>query len=71
MSEADYTNSNYIKVLFIKSIDIMQYDSWTWPSTWGKEKKNEFLSESLEYATELELYEQCAIIRDVQKTIEY
>jgi hypothetical protein len=71
MSEADYTNSNYIEVLFIESIDIMQYDSWDWPSTWGKEKKNEFLSESLEYATELELYEQCAIIRDVQKTIEY
>ena len=67
----DHTNSNYIKVLFIESIDIMQYDSWEWPSTWGKEKKNEFLSESLEYATELELYEQCAIIRDVQKTIEY
>jgi len=36
-----------------------------------RKKKNEFLSESLEYATELELYEQCAIIRDVQKTIKY
>jgi hypothetical protein len=67
----DHTNSNYVKALFIESIDIMQYDSWTWPSTWGKEEKNEFLDESLKYATELELYEQCAIIRDVQKTIKY
>jgi len=67
----DHTNLNYTKSLFIESIDIMQYDSWTWPSTWDKKKKNEFLSESLEYATELELYEQCAIIRDVQKTIKY
>ena len=71
MSEADYRNSNYIKVLFIESIDIMQYDSWEWPSTWGKAEKNNFLDESLEYAEQLELYEQCAIIRDVQKTIEY
>lgn len=67
----DHTNSNYIKSLFIESIDIMQYDSWDWPSTWGNKKKNEFLSESLEYAEQLELYEQCAIIRDVQKTIKY
>jgi hypothetical protein len=49
----------------------MQYDSWEWPSTWGKAEKNNFLDESLEYAEQLELYEQCAIIRDVQKTIEY
>ncbi len=67
----NYTNINYVKALFIESIDIMQYDSWTWPSTWDKKKKNEFLDESLKYATELELYEQCAIIRDVQKTIKY
>ena len=39
------------------------------PASWDAERKEKFLDESLEYAIELELYEQCAIIRDVQETI--
>lgn len=71
MSEEEYADLNYIQTLFIRSINVMSHDSWTWPSTWGIEEKNNFLQESLEYAEKLELYEQCAIIRDVQETIKY
>ena len=73
MTKDKYTernmDPNYIKVLFIESINIMKTNTWKWPSTWGKKEKNNFLAESLEYAEHMEFYEQCAIIRDAQETI--
>ena len=60
---------NFVEQLFIRSINHMKTTDWQWPDNWDTARKNKFLEESLEYATELELYEQCAIIRDVQKTI--
>tara|TARA_Y100001972_G_C7590647_1_gene296080 strand:- start:266 stop:484 length:219 start_codon:yes stop_codon:yes gene_type:complete len=60
---------NFVEQLFIRSIDHMKTTDWQWPDNWDTARKNKFLTESLEYAEELELYEQCAIIRDVQKTI--
>lgn len=47
----------------------MKTTDWEWPERWDDTRKQKFLDESLEYAIELELYEQCSIIRDVQKTI--
>ena len=32
MSEEDYTGLNYIQTLFIRSINVMSHDSWTWPN---------------------------------------
>ena len=60
---------NFVEALFIRSIDHMKTTDWEWPSKWDNTRKQIFLDESLEYAEELELYEQCAIIRDVQETI--
>jgi len=60
---------NFFSKLFIRSIDHMATSEWEWPIGWSDDRKLKFLQESLEYATQLELYEQCAIIRDVQKTI--
>jgi len=60
---------NYVEQLFIQSINHMKTDNWEWPNRWDNTRKNKFLSESLQYAEELELYEQCAIIRDVQEEI--
>ena len=60
---------NFVEKLFIQSINHMKTDNWEWPAYWDAERKEKFLDESLEYAIELELYEQCAIIRDVQETI--
>jgi protein-arginine kinase activator protein McsA len=60
---------NFVEKLFIQSINHMKTDNWEWPDNWDSVRKEKFLDESLEYAVELELYEQCAIIRDVQKTI--
>ena len=60
---------NFVEQLFIRSIDHMKTTDWQWPDNWDTARKNKFLTESLEYAEELELYGQCAIIRDVQKTI--
>tara|TARA_R110000796_G_C14565460_1_gene435248 strand:- start:1390 stop:1602 length:213 start_codon:yes stop_codon:yes gene_type:complete len=69
MYTGSYKTMNYVEQLFIRSIDQMKTDNWEWPDRWDITRKNKFLSESLQYAEELELYEQCAIIRDVQETI--
>ena len=60
---------NFVEQLFIRSIDHMKTTDWKWPDTWDTARKNKFLTESLDYAEEQELYEQCAIIRDVQEKI--
>lgn len=63
-------NQNFIEQLFIDSINIMATNEWEWPELWDKNRRLRFLNESLRYATERELYEQCAIIRDVKESIE-
>lgn len=63
-------NKNFIDKLFVDSINIMKTTKWKWPDTWNTEKKIKFLIESLSYAEQNELYEQCAIIRDVKETIQ-
>lgn len=62
-------NQNFIEQLFIDSINIMATGDWEWPNTWDKQRRLRFLNESLHYATERELYEQCAIIRDVKEAV--
>ena len=61
---------NFINKLLISSINHMKTNSWEWPEHWDMERKRRFLNQCLEYAENNEFYEQCAIIRDVQKTIE-
>jgi hypothetical protein len=63
-------NQNFIERLFIDSINVMATGEWEWPEQWDKERRLRFLNESLRYATDRELYEQCAIIRDVKESIE-
>ena len=63
-------NKNFIEELFIDSINVMATGEWEWPEQWDKERRLGFLNESLRYATERELYEQCAIIRDVKESVE-
>ena len=69
MYTGSYKTMNYIEQLFIQSINHMKTDNWEWPNRWDNTRKNKFRSESLQYAEELELYEQCPIIRDVQEEI--
>ena len=47
----------------------MQTNKWEWPEAWDTTRKKNFLDQCLKYAEQNEFYEQCAIIRDVQKTI--
>ena len=63
-------NKNFIEELFIDSINVMATGDWEWPDRWDKQRRLQFLEESLRYATERELYEQCAIIRDVKESVE-
>jgi hypothetical protein len=63
-------NQNFIEQLFIDSINIMATGEWDWPDTWDKPRRMRFLNESLRYAEERELYEQCAIIRDVKEAVD-
>lgn len=60
---------NFINQLFIDSVNIMKTDEWEWPNAWTMDRKIKFLDESLSYAEKKEFYEQCAIIRDVKKSI--
>ena len=61
---------NFVEQLFIRSINFMKTNKWEWPSEWDTVRQTKFLDDSLSYAEEKELYEQCAIIRDVKKTIQ-
>ena len=63
-------NKNFIEELFIDSINVMSTGDWEWPDRWDKQRRLQFLEDSLRYATDRELYEQCAIIRDVKESVE-
>ena len=56
--------------LFIESINVMATRDWEWPDRWDMSRRLHFLDEALRYAMDRELYEQCAIIRDVKESIE-
>jgi hypothetical protein len=60
---------NFLNKLLITSINHMKTKSWEWPNTWDNLRKKRFLQQCLTYAEQNEFYEQCAIIRDVEKTI--
>jgi hypothetical protein len=62
-------DENFIDKLLIQSINLMKGDKWSWPDSWDDSRKKKFLQQCLTYAEENEFYEQCAIIRDVEKTI--
>jgi len=62
-------DENFIDKLLVQSINLMKGDKWSWPETWDDERKLRFLNQCLAYAERNEFYEQCAIIRDVEKTI--
>ena len=63
-------NQNFIERLFVDSINIMQTNKWEWPDHWNQERRLKFLNESLRYAEARELFEQCAIIRDVKESLQ-
>jgi hypothetical protein len=60
---------NFIDKLLITSINHMATETWEWPPAWDNPRKKRFLQQCLVYAEHNEYYEQCAIIRDVEKTI--
>jgi hypothetical protein len=62
-------NHNFIERLFIESINIMATDKWEWPDQWNHERRLKFLNESLRFAEDRELFEQCVIIRDVKESL--
>ena len=63
-------NQNFIEHLFIESINIMKTDKWQWPENWSIDRRIKFLDDAMKFAEGKELYEQCAIIRDVKETIQ-
>lgn len=63
-------DENYVNKLLIDSINAMSGSVYVWPADWNQSRKLKFLESCLDYAERNEFYEQCAIIRDVKKTIE-
>jgi hypothetical protein len=64
------TKENFIDKLFVTAINGLCSTKWDWPPGWDIERKRNFLKQCIEYAERQEWYEQCAIIRDVQKELE-
>jgi len=62
-------DANFIDKLFTNSINAMTTSDWKWPEDWDFLRKQRFLKACREYAEKKELYEQCAIIRDVEKEL--
>jgi hypothetical protein len=63
-------NENFIEKLFVTAINGLCTTDWQWPKDWTLERKRHFLNHCIEFAERKEWYEQCAIIRDVQKELE-
>ena len=61
---------NFIDKLLVASINHMKTNEWEWPESWDLTRKQRFLTQCREYAEQNELYEQCAIIRDVEKELD-
>ena len=61
---------NFVDKLLISSINHMKTNEWQWPEHWDLPRKRTFLQSCLTYAEQNELFEQCAIIRDVSKELE-
>jgi hypothetical protein len=62
-------NQNYIDRLFLTAIHGLCNVSWEWPQGWDTLRKQHFLQNCLKFAEQQEMYEECAIIRDVQKEL--
>jgi hypothetical protein len=61
---------NFIERLFVESINIMATDKWDWPDHWDTERRMKFINESLRFAEDRELFEQCVILRDVKESLQ-
>jgi len=62
-------DENFITEILIASINLLATNKYTWPTKWTDVDKQQFLQQCLEYTIKHELYEQSAILRDVEKTI--
>ncbi len=62
-------DENFLNRLLIQSINLMGTEEWSWPPEWDANRKLNFLKQCMMYAEKNEFYEQCAIIRDVEKTV--
>jgi hypothetical protein len=61
---------NFIERLFVESINVMATDKWDWPDHWDTERRMKFINESLRFAEDRELFEQCVILRDVKESLQ-
>ena len=61
---------NFIERLFVESINIMATDKWDWSDHWDTERRMKFINESLRFAEDRELFEQCVILRDVKESLQ-
>ena len=62
-------DANFIERLFVRSIDHMMTSEWQWPPELDYARRKSFLKHCIEYAEQREMYEQCAVIRDVEKEL--
>lgn len=61
---------NYIKDIFIETINKIGTPEWNFPHHWDRTRKLAFLENSLSYAIQNEYYEQCGVISDYKEKFE-
>ena len=62
--ELDYTGKSL--QLFVTSL---QNAKWTWPASWNKEKRIQFIDSVIECLIKYELYEDIKVLSNVKKKI--
>jgi hypothetical protein len=62
-------NQNFIDQLFLNSIHGLCNLDWEWPQGWSTNRKLHFLQSCMKFAETREMYEECAIIRDVEREV--
>lgn len=62
-------DQNFIDKLFVTAIHGLCNQEWQWPKGWDIARKLDFLQACLQFAETQEMYEECVIIRDVEKEV--
>ena len=62
-------DKNFIERMFMTAIMGLCTTEWHWPIGWSYERKKKFLESCRDFAEQRELFEECAIIRDVEKEL--
>ena len=51
------------------TVDALESEKWSFPAHWTQSDKHRFIDEAIEYFEQQEMYEQCAKLYEIKKTL--